>query len=124
MGVPPGVVGVPPGVVAHIEALMTLSSRVTPPLRASTRPRTVAPVFSEMSERAMRLPWKAVVVPMVAELPTCQKTLHGDAPLTSCTELADAVVSVEAISNTNWAFGSPSASRRRAPVSWALEVNR
>ena len=46
--------------------------RVTEPLRASSRPMTVAPLFSEMLVRAIRLPWKAVVVPSVAELPTCQ----------------------------------------------------
>ena len=72
---------------------------------------TVAPLFSEMLVSAMKVPWNAVVVPSVAELPICQYTLHGLAPLTSTTELADAVVSVEPISKTNCASGSP---RRRA----------
>ena len=74
----------------------TLLIRVTAPLRASMRPTTVAPLFSEMLVSAIRLPWNAVVVPSVAELPTCQKTLHGVAPLMSTTELADAVVSADA----------------------------
>jgi hypothetical protein len=56
------------------------------------------------------LPWTAVVVPSVALLPICQYTLHGEAPLTSTTELLDAVVNVVATSNTNWASGSPWAS--------------
>ena len=33
---------------------------------------TVAPLFSEMLASAITLPWNAVVVPSVAELPTCQ----------------------------------------------------
>ena len=50
----------------------TLLISVTAPLRASSRPMTVAPLLSEMLESAIRLPWNAVVVPSVAELPTCQ----------------------------------------------------
>jgi len=46
------------------------------------------------------------------------------APLTSSTELAEAVVSEEATSNTNCAFGSPSASSVSGPVSWADDVKR
>jgi hypothetical protein len=86
---------VSPGVVgdedAHAEPSSTLWLRVTAPLRASRRPRTDVASFSEMLESAITLPWKAVAVPSVAELPTCQKTLHGEAPLTSTTERADAV---------------------------------
>ena len=66
---------------------------------------------------AITLPWNAVVVPSVAELPTCQKTLQGEAPLISSTELADAVVSVEPIMKTNCALASPWASRVSGPVS-------
>ena len=66
---PPGVVDVP---AAHPEALRTLLIRLIWPLRASTRPCTVAPLLSEMSLSAIRLPWNAVVVSSVAELPTCQ----------------------------------------------------
>ncbi len=50
----------------------TLLMSVTAPLRASRRPITVAPLLSEMLASAIRLPWNAVVVPSVAELPTCQ----------------------------------------------------
>ncbi len=100
---------------AHCELLRTLLSRVTAPLRASVRPITDAPLFTEMLVSASTLPWNAVVVPMVAELPTCQKTLHGEAPLISTTELSDAVVSVEPIMKTNCALGSPCASRVTVP---------
>ncbi len=109
---------------AHCELLRTLLSRVTAPLRASVRPITDAPLFTEMLVSASTLPWNAVVVPMVAELPTCQKTLHGEAPLISTTELSDAVVSVEPIMKTNCALGSPCASRVTVPVSCAEEAYR
>ena len=68
-------------------------------------PFTVAPVFSVMDVRARIVPWKLVVVPSVAELPTCQKTLHAEAPLTSFTWLADAVMSVDAAWKTKTAAG-------------------
>jgi hypothetical protein len=58
--------------VPHIEPSMTLLIRLTWPLRASMRPWTVAALFSEIDVSAIRLPLNAVVVPSVAELPTCQ----------------------------------------------------
>ena len=78
-GLPAGVVG-EPGVepvelvepVAQPVLSSTLLIRLTWPLRASTRPITVAPSLSEMLVSAIRLPWNAVVVPSVAERPTCQ----------------------------------------------------
>ena len=68
-GVPPSWASRP---VAQRELSSTLLIRLTWPLRASSRPMTVAPLLSEMLASAIRLPWKAVVVPSVAELPTCQ----------------------------------------------------
>ena len=49
----------------------------------------------------------SVVVPSVAELPTCQKTLHGEPPLISTTDEAVAVVRV-----------LPCAQRMKVAVSW------
>ena len=49
-----------------------LLSSVTAPLRASILPSTVAPVFSVIEVSARIVPAKLVVVPSVAELPTCQ----------------------------------------------------
>ena len=63
-------------------AIVSLSS-VTAPLRASTRPSIVTPVVTVMLVSARMLPRKVEPVPSVAELPTCQKTLHERAPLTS-----------------------------------------
>ena len=54
---------------------MVLESNVTAAIRASALPFSVAPVFSVMAWSAMIVPWKADVVPRVAEVPTCQKTL-------------------------------------------------
>ena len=55
-----------------MEPSRTLSSSVTAPLRASARPCTVAAWSSVIDVSAMTLPLNAVVVPSVAELPTCQ----------------------------------------------------
>jgi hypothetical protein len=53
--------------------VITLSSRVTAPVRAMARPSMMlAPVLSVTLASAMMLPAKTVVVPSVAELPTCQ----------------------------------------------------
>jgi hypothetical protein len=48
-----------------------------------------------MDVRANMVPEKLLVVPMVAELPTCQKTLHAWAPFSRTTELPDAAISDE-----------------------------
>ena len=47
---------------------------VTAPVRAKTRPVTLAPVVTVSLIFARMLPSKAVFVPSVAELPTCQNT--------------------------------------------------
>ena len=68
--------GVPTGVVAVVERggvlVITLSSSVTAPLRASALPFRLAVVFSEIDVSAMMFPTNALPVPIVAELPTCQ----------------------------------------------------
>ena len=56
---------------------MVFESRVTAPFSANSLPFTVAPVFAVMEMLAMTVPTKWVPVPRVAELPTCQKTLHA-----------------------------------------------
>jgi hypothetical protein len=77
--------------------LIVFVSNVTAPPRARTRPWTVAPVSNVIEVVAMIVPAKFVVVPRVAELPTCQKTLHACAPFSRTIALDDAVVSVEPI---------------------------
>ena len=110
-----GVVAVGVGVgvgggVAQVGEVIVSSSRVTAPLRASARPSTVSPVFTEIDVRARMLPLKAEFVPRVAELPTCQNTLQAWAPLVRMTLLAESVMSVDGAWKMKTAFGSPPAS--------------
>ncbi|HKI17553.1 MAG TPA: hypothetical protein VKA15_06720, partial [Isosphaeraceae bacterium] len=76
------VVVVPAAVVVVVDvvqaaAVMVSSSRLTWPLRANTRPSTVTPVVTDAEVNARILPTKVLPVPKVAELPTCQNTLHA-----------------------------------------------
>jgi hypothetical protein len=57
--------------------MMRLVSNVTAPVCANALPLSVAPVVIVIEARAIMVPTIVVAVPMVAELPTCQKTLHG-----------------------------------------------
>ena len=91
-------------------------SIVTAPLRAKARPSIITPVVMVMDVSARMLPPKVEFVPSVAELPICQKTLQGCAPLMNETMLAEAVVRVEPAWKTQIASGSPSASSVIAPV--------
>lgn len=61
---------------AHTEMATVLESIVTAPFRAKALPDMVALVLSAMLVSAKIFPMNAVLVPIVAELPTCQKTLH------------------------------------------------
>jgi hypothetical protein len=93
-----------------------LVSNVTAPVRANNLPDMLTPVFMVILVSAMIFPLNAVVVPSVAELPTCQNTLQGEALLIRTTDDADAVVSVLPILKTQTALGSPWASSVSAPV--------
>jgi len=119
-------VGVGAAANAQVDAgaVMMLLSRVTAPVLASARPPRlspptpmVAPVFMVMLAIAMMVPWKSVVLPSVAELPTCQNTAHAPAPLINDTDELDAVVSVLPIWKMKVAFVLPWPSRVRVPVS-------
>jgi hypothetical protein len=79
----------------QVGTVIVLESNVTAPFRARTLPWTVAPVFSVADVSARMVPTKLLVVPSVAELPTCQKTLHACAPFSSTTRLPEAVIKVE-----------------------------
>ena len=98
---------------------MRLVSRVTAPLRAKARPSRTAPVCIAIDVSAMMLPTKSVRTPIVAELATCQNTLHGAEPLMNDTLLSTAVTSVESIWKMNTADGSFWALRVNVPVTWA-----
>jgi hypothetical protein len=56
----------------HTGALMVFESSVTAPFRARALPDSVAPVVRAMLVSATIFPTNEVVVPRVAELPTCQ----------------------------------------------------
>jgi len=88
-----GGIGVPV-VPPHAEMETWLESIVTEPFCARSLPSTVAHVMRVMLVSAKIFPTKLVVEPSVAELPTCQKTLQGLAPLISNTDEPLAVVRV------------------------------
>lgn len=88
-------VGVGVAVAAQVVLVMVFVSSVTAPFRASARPSIVAPVVRVIDSRARIVPLKADPVPIVAELPICQKMLQDCAPPMRTTLLPDAVVSVE-----------------------------
>lgn len=111
-----GVVVVVVVVVGQFGRIMELLSRVTCPLRASTRPATVEPVCTVASVNAKMFPTNVVWVPRVAELPTCQKTLQGSTPLISITVLFDAVIRVDATWKMNTASDAFSPSNVTVPV--------
>jgi hypothetical protein len=70
---------------------------VTAPYSAYRPPPTLTPLFNVIDVNARMFPAKTVSVPSVADDPTCQKTLHACAPLTSRTVEAVAVVKVDPI---------------------------
>lgn len=83
------------------QLLILAVSNVTAALSANNPPLLEDPVVTVIEVNARMFPAKRVPVPIVAELPTCQKTLHGSPPLMSTTEERDAVVRVLPIWNTN-----------------------
>ena len=102
-------------------------SRVTAPFRANALPSSiVAPVFIVMLVSARMCPSNAVPVPSVAELPTCQNTVHPVSvpPLIVTTDELLAVVSVLPIWKTNCAFGSPKSLRVSVPVNCADDAKK
>src|SRR6185436_10218321 len=107
--------------VAEAPMVIVLESKVTAPFRANSLPSTAAPVVTVMEVKARMLPLKTEVVPSVAELPTCQKTLAALAPPLRITWRPTVVVSVERIWKFQAAFGSPWASRVRSPDDIASE---
>jgi len=104
---------------AHPLGETLLVSIVTAPLRAKALPDTLAPVLRVTLVSARIFPANVVVVPIVAELPTCQNTLQGLPPLTIRTDAWLAVVSVLPIWKMKTALALPWALSVSAPVSCA-----
>jgi hypothetical protein len=113
---PPESVVVVVDAAGHDALVMVLVSSVVAPLRANVLPSIVAPVVTVIDVKARTVPVNTEFVPSVAELPTCQKTLQGDAPPMRLTRLAEAVVSVEPAWKIKTALPAPWASRVRVPV--------
>ena len=84
-----------------------LLSSVTAPVCAKALPDTLAPVFKVMLVSARMFPMNEVVVPRVAELPTCQNTLQPEPPLMMFTDELLAVVSVLPIWKMKTALALP-----------------
>jgi hypothetical protein len=70
-------------------------SNVTAPFRASVLPSRFTPVVTVIDVNAIMFPLNTEFVPRVAELPTCQKTLHTFAPLAKTMWMPLPVVSNE-----------------------------
>jgi hypothetical protein len=93
------------GAVKHA-FVITSPIKVTLPFRASAAPCIVTALAIVMDVRARIVPMKAEPDPRVAELVTCQKTLHELAPLMSFTELPDAVMRSDGAWMIQTEFGS------------------
>jgi hypothetical protein len=92
----------------HADEMNVSLINVTLPVLASALPSTVTPLWSVMDVSAMIVPTKDVPDPKFAELVTCQKTLHGLAPLMRRTAAADdAVMSEDVAWKIQTEFGSP-----------------
>lgn len=100
-----------------------LVSSVTAAMCASALPSSVARVVIVMDWSAIIVPWKTVVVPRVAELPTAQKIFFAWAPPVSIIWLPEEVVSVDAIWKMKTALALPCASRVKIPVIASEDVD-
>src|SRR4051812_28970485 len=89
----------------QLGAVKVSLSRVTAPLRARARPWTTTALWTVIDVRAKMLPTNTEPVPSVAELPTCQNTLHSVAPLISSIELPELVINVESVWKMKTALG-------------------
>lgn len=105
---------------AQVGTVTVLVSKVTSPVLASNLPSTTALVPRVILVDARIVPWKLDPLPSVAELPTCQKTLHACAPFSKIISLAEADVSPEPAWKINTAFAFPAPFRVKGPLSWMV----
>lgn len=93
-GVYGGIVGgmMTGGDTLHGDVMNVSLMRDTSPFRASARPSTLTPFARVIESDARIVPTNVEPDPREAEVDTCQKTLHGEAPLIRLTELDDAVI--------------------------------
>jgi hypothetical protein len=119
--------GLPPGAeledaAGHISTLTMLSSRVTVAPNAKTPPLDTASVVSVTEAAARIFPWNKLPVPKVAELPTCQNTLHANPSPVSRTLDPDAVVREDPIWKYHASLAEPVPARVKVPVTAAEEL--
>ena len=93
-------------------------------MRAYRLPLDAVPVVTVMEASARMFPAKLVYVPSVAELPTCQKILHGFAPLISITLALLAVMRVLPIWKIKTLLAFPCPSRMSCPVKKAEDAKQ
>src|SRR3970282_1958480 len=89
---------------------------VTSAFWARARPCAVTLSATVIVVKARMLPTNVDPVSSVAELPTCQKTLHAWAPLIRDTVLPEPVIRVESVWKMKTELGLPSPSRVRVPA--------
>jgi hypothetical protein len=121
------VVGLPPGgelggATGHVSTLTMLLSRVTVAPNAKTPPLDTASVLSVTEVAARIFPWNTLPVPKVAELPTCQNTLHANPPPVSTTLDPDAVIREDPIWKYHASLAEPVPARVKVPVTAAEEL--
>lgn len=100
-------------VYLQLQDVTVFVSRVMAASRAKSLPVWTAfwPVVIEVF--AMTTPLKLELAPNVAEVPTCQKTLQGEAPFSRMMEEPTGVMTVVVVLNMKRAPLSPLASNRR-----------
>lgn len=82
----------------------------------------MVPVVAVIEAIAMIVPTKTEFVPSVAELPTCQNTLHSCAPFMSAMVLSELVIKVESDRKMKTDEGSPCPSKTSDPVSERVDA--
>jgi hypothetical protein len=102
-------------VLMQVDALMVSLMRVTSPVEANTRPATVTPEPRVIEVDAMTVPAK-VGPSRTAVLPTCQNTLHAEAPSVSETLLLVPVVRLDPVWKMNTALASPCPFKMSVPL--------
>ena len=103
-------------------AVMASSIKVTAAVSANRPPWHATPELAVADASAKTVPANLVLVPSVAELPSCQNTLQACAPLARTTDAPVAVVRMEPIWKTKTPLALFLPSRVSVPVSWAEEA--
>ncbi|KAF4621643.1 hypothetical protein G7Y89_g14507 [Cudoniella acicularis] len=98
-------------------------SIVRVPPRANKPPLLLAPPSAVTETCARIVPANAMLIPKVADVPTCQKTLQGKPPPESITAEPTEVTKVEPIWKYQASVGDPVPASIKVPVSCADELN-